>query len=180
MKKLNDLISRIQALEKAAAEIDKLENKCRADIKDVIRANVAIDVQKQKISDIRLSLDLVDAKREKVMQPLEKAMEELHAEYFHSIGMWNAAVLEIKKAMLNGIRNSFLPQFGGDMSACEQFFPDWKFEEIPFALTLRHAFEDTLGREQIYQRNPIQNAQAFIRHVEKFAPLLKVDLTRFE
>ncbi|HEV2331198.1 MAG TPA: hypothetical protein VGY56_20645 [Verrucomicrobiae bacterium] len=180
MKKLIELLARIQAAEKEAAEFDSLESKTRADILSIAKSDVPINIQKQKITDARLTLDLVDAKRDKILEPLAQLREELHTEFFSAVGAWNATVAGIKKAMVDGLIRNSLHLFGGDVAYCRQFFPDWKIEELPVCHTYRQAFYDSSGLEQIYRRNPLPTVQGFVRHVEKFVPVLNLDPKKFE
>ena len=177
MKKLIESLNRYCGLQKEMAEFEKLENKTRADILTVARSDISLDLQRQKIKDSRLTLDLVDVKRDKIIQPLLDAERELAASLNGHVEAWNSAITKGIAEIESQVIENTLEFFKGDERACRRFWEEGNMYRLSIFYNWRYASYDTSFLKQRTQKDLVETTRDFLRFAERNATELGINLS---
>jgi len=169
MKKLILLLTQIDALDKELQEFERLENKTRADILLAAKSDIPLNVAQQKIRDARLTLDLVDAKRAKLLEPHIEAKNQLATLLRHFAEAWNSALQKACQEIELTVLQKNLEFFEGDERACQRWWEQGNMVQMPIFYKYRQAFYPTDSLRAQIGRDLIGTAKHFLRHVARLS-----------
>ncbi len=180
MKKLKEALHRITSLQKELADFSRLEEKTRADILSVARSDIPLDAQKQKIRDARLTLDLVDARRAKILEPREEALGELTALLRNRVEAWNSAVAKAQEALEGQVVGNTLAFFDGDERACRRWWERGNMGQLPIFHEFRQGFYPTDSLAERIGRDLAGATRDFLSFAQRHGASMKIEPATLE
>jgi hypothetical protein len=174
MKRLVTAISQIKLLEKEIADLDKLDAKAQQELKDASDPRLDFKTARQKITDARATIELVEGKRKALAQLHSIQEDKLATGCKRLIAFFNGEIAGCEHRAKNEVISSNLNQFGGDEAACRNFW-EGRMQELPSLRRFTGArYDEDLVRIG-KSLSVCASAEHFVRHVESNAPRFGLD-----
>ena len=180
MKIIRDLISKLAGIRRDLADLEKLKTKAEADLKAATAPELSIQTARKLISDARLTLDLVDARIDRIEPSYRDAADELAQAIRAAARKWNTSVAAGQNALKSSLVQSTLPYFNKDERACLQWWESGNFIQMPIFAQYRDAFYDEESLRFSPQRPAELMAKHFLRWVESHAENVGVKASDIE
>jgi hypothetical protein len=169
IKKLSGLIEQIATAKKDVAELDRMEKAAHADLSIVAASNVGLETARKKITDAKLTLDFVNARRKKASEPVDRLLAELKQELKSAIAVWNGIIGACREGIEKSIVAANLPFFMGDARDCRRVLDSGAMSQMPIFAIYRDAVYDDHNFARVADDELVLRTERFIRHVARHA-----------
>ena len=168
---LQSLLSETKKLAGEIKRLDAMEAGARTAIVQATDEDVtAPDVQK-RISDARLTLELVSARRSKLRPPLSVAHNRLKEQFKAEVDAWNNRVVAARKAKEAEIVRANLPFYENSE---REFRRHFNFDSVPAMYHFRRAFTEVPRYENPAQADLARDAGLLLDHIERWSKKLGI------
>jgi hypothetical protein len=164
---LTELLTEGGKIAAELARLDKMEAAARAALVAVTDEDIQTPSAQQKISDARLALDLVAARRAKIRAPHGEVWKVLREQFGAQAKAWDTRVSEGKRKEVEDFIKANLPFYEGDERACRRALEGETFERLPCAHKWRRGFFYMPFYPDPRQEDLIRDVKIFLRHIER-------------
>jgi hypothetical protein len=169
MKELKDLLKQCKDVADELRRLTLMEQAARQALEQAADNDLELASVQRKVSDARITLDLVSSRRKKLKDPWQKVQLDLAAQLKAEVTTWNNRVVAARKAKEDEIVRANLPFHEGNES---EFRKRFNFDAVPAMLPYRKAFAEVPRYENPADADLLRDVGLLIAHIQRWGAKL--------